>query len=230
MIRARKLKDGSISFFNGNRKATTEEAKNYIKESTKAGLKVADTSQIKDPELRQYAGRVKGGVNRSKNALTDKEGKFLNADLQKKVIKKLGVDIEALKKAKDVDNIRDLFKDEKLKKGFNKLLDTGIVAWVDSRDAISKFDEYTDKEIIWNGEKIRPTQAAHRIHSLFRAARRNLDAVDVAFKITYVGLDKVIVNLPHPTDVEEYDDAETFNEDFQDSIIVYASDPKKKKK
>lgn len=225
MIRARKLKDGSIQFYDGNKKASKEQAKKYIKENTS----IIPAKDLKDPELRQYAGRVKGGVNRAKNALTDKGGKFLNADLQKKVIRKLGVDIEALKKAKNVDSVRELFAEKKLKERFNKLLDTGIVAWLDSRAAIAKFDEYTDKEIVWNGKQIRPTQAAKRIHDLFRSARRNLDAVDVAFKLTFVGLNKVVVNLPHPTELEEYDSAEDFNEDFQGEFIVYASEPKKKK-
>lgn len=226
MIYTKKLKDQTLRFYNGRRRATTEEAKKYIRENPS----LINPKKLNDPELRKYAGRVKGGINRAKNALTDKGGKFLNADLQKKVIKRLGIDIEALKKAKNVDSLREVFADEKLKERFNKLLDTGIVAWLDSRAAIAKFDEYTDKEIVWNGEQIRPTQAAKRIHDLFRSARRNLDAVDVAFKLTFVGLDKVVVNLPKPSELEKYESAEDFNNKFQEEFIVYASEPKKKKK
>lgn len=229
-VRTRLLADGTIQFYDGRKIATKEQAKQFIKDNAKLSSPlIIPTDKLKDKDLRQYAGRVKGGVNRAKNSLVDNSGKFLNATLQRKALKQLGVNVDALMKAKDVDNIRELFKDQSIKKRFDKLMTTGVVTWLDYDDAADKLDSYEEKEILVNNEPISPQKASKKTGDILRYAKRNWDGKDIAIKFTFIGITSLKLFLPERDELEDYEDAAEFNEDWSSYVIVYASNPKDKK-
>ena len=106
-LRSKVLKSGKIRIYDGRKKASEEQEKDFVK----MNWNIINTDTLETPELRQYAGRVIGGKKRSLNAITSK-GKFIKKDLQERIIKKSGVNVQALVKAKNVSGVRELFEKE----------------------------------------------------------------------------------------------------------------------
>lgn len=227
-MRARQTKNG-IKFYNGRRLATEQESKDYIKTLLKANAGTITPENLADEKLKKYAQRAKGGIIRSQNALTDSGGKFLTGDLQNKALKKLGVNIEALKKAKKVDTIRQLFADENLKKRFDTLIASGVVSWYSLANLHKRIDIRDVKEIEINNEIVTDIKATAWTEDIFIEGRRNLKAVDIAFKVVTIGLDKMIMTLPQPSDIQDYEDAMQFNEAWGEWVIMYASEVSERK-
>ena len=231
MIKTRLKKDGTVAFYNGRKLATTEEAKRYIKESYKTrDMPTVDTSKL-SPELRKYAGAVKGGVSRSNSSLIDKKGHFIKKDFQKKVLKNMKIDIEALKKAKNVGSLRELFKDDNLKKRFDKVILTGVEAWFNSHSAIDKLQEFDGTEIYINRTLTSKPNATKKLSDVVKTCRRHFDAVDTIVRFVFRELEHLYINLPTKDDILEYpdDDVSSFNEDWGSDVYVYVSDKKTQK-
>jgi len=226
-LRSKVLKDGKIRIYEGRKRATEEQEKEFVK----MNYNIIDVSTLETPELRQYAGRVIGGKKRSQNALTSK-GKFIKKDLQDRIIKKSGVNVEALVKAKNVSGVRELFeKEPELKKEFDTLLSTGIVNWFKFKDLEDKLNDYegTDKKVIVNNVQLTNIEAGRMALDVFIAGRRHLDIIDAAFKLVFKELDTVIMNLPPPEEIEAFEEVSEFNSTYGEWVIFYASEKMKKK-
>ena len=221
-IRTKQLKDGSIHFYTGNKKATETEAKKFIKENHE----LIDAKSLNDVSLRRYAGAVKGGIKRASMAITDGQGHFLSGSLQTKAAKNLGVDINALMSAKKVDNIHDLFaKTPELKQRFDKLVsDTGINYWHGANKVKDKLNDYSGKIFI-NGVEYDAKNAYRKIRDKFSEIKRLTGNVDAALQFNYKGLSRLDIKLPTKKAIQNFMDSE--GEDELEGIEVYLSTKKK---
>lgn len=221
MVRTRKLKDGTIAFYDGNKKATEKQAKQFIKENTS----LIDKDTLKDVGLRKYYGAVKGGQNRAKNALYDvKTGRMLSGSIQEKAIKNLGIDLERLSELKGVNNIRDLFKNApEIKKRFDKLQDTGISYWYAADKVKGKLETYTGSIFI-NGKEYDAKNGWKKVRDTLSAIKREVGNIDAAIEFKYKGMNRLDIKLPSKSEIEEFEN----NGDI-DGIELYISSKGKKK-
>jgi hypothetical protein len=225
MIRSRVTKNG-VKFYDGRKLATEKQAREFIKMQSKSGLFY---NQIADDKLSKYQASVKGGYKRQQSAIVDRSGKFISKELQDKALKNLGIDIEALKKAKDVKTISELFKDENLKSRLFDVFDSGISAWYSPANAIDKINQHTG-ELFLNNSEISKPKLVKWVNEIMFNGRRYLDAIDGAFNTVIVNLTQLKIEGPEPYEIEDYEDTGEFNKDWGNSVILYSSDKKKKKK
>lgn len=212
MIHTRKLKDGTIQFYNGSKKATIEETKQFIK----ANPSLIDKDSLKSTELRKYLGAVKGGKKRAANSFYDEAGKFITKSMQTKFIKELkelpkkGIDIDKMIELHGVKNITELFKKvPKLKKALAALMsDVGIHQWFNMNNVYNKLEDYTGKTILLNDEETDHLNAVYFIEEAWLLGKNYLGAMDAAVLFTYKGMNKLILTIPVEDDF--------INEDYED--------------
>lgn len=227
MVTTRQLRDGTVRFYDGRKKATIEQAKTYIKNNAKYGTIPANIS----PELRRYAGAVKGGISRAKSSIPGAGGKFMTNHFQGKLLKSMKMDLDKLKSKKGVSSIRDLFKDKAFKSAFDRALNTGVEAWYNSNSAPDKLSEFNDKIFI-NGELTDKSDAEKMLSDCLHNIKMHFEAVDVSIKFTFKKLDSLFLFFPTNDEIFDYDpeDIESFNEVWQKYLQVYISAPKKSDK
>ena len=193
MVRGKVLKSGKLAFYNGRYKADAKEVKNFIKKN----YEIIDPTKLQADQKR-YLGAVKGGKARAAQSLTTKNGRFLPQSLQKKALQNLGIDIEAMRKGKNLKTIREIFKDSPdLQKSFDKLIsETGLELWYDSEKAVDKIQSYTGESIYINGVKVDRKEAVKRISSYAKKMKRKFDLYHpgVSFKLFYKN-EELFINL-----------------------------------
>lgn len=222
MIRRTVKKDGSYAFYDGRKKATTEQVKAHIKDN----YQILDKEKL-SKENATYLGRVKGGKNRAASAITDSKGKMLSSKFKEQVEKKLGVKLDQLARLKGKDSIKELFKEEKeIKKRFDKILETGITMWYNSHKAVDKIMSANVKTYTLNGEEVTKEEMADYVTDLFINIQNEFNGVDGAIQFTFKGLDELVLVLPTKEEIETMEKSEL--EDRYD-IQIYTSPLKKKK-
>lgn len=228
------LKDGTLHFYTGSRKATQDEKKAFFRLNNN----IVPPDKL-DRDDRQLLGRIRGGINRQNNAVKYK-GMFIPKDLEKKALKNLGIDIEALKKASDTDTIGKLFeKMPEVKKQFDKLVsDTGITYWYNEKNLVDKINDFTGNKIMINDKQVTATNAVKRVNTFINKMRRNLDLYypGIALRLNYVGINELHFTLPTENDISEIVDTGDA-EGFSDYMQLYfgqskpvENEPKKKGK
>jgi len=222
MIRRTVKKDGSYGFYDGRKKATTEQVKAHIKDN----YLILDKEKL-SKENSSYLGRVKGGKNRAASAITDSKGKMLSGKFKQQVEKQLGVKLDELARLKGKENIKELFKEDKeLKKKFDKILQTGITAYYNSHKAVEKVMTANVKTFTYNGEDVSREEMAEKVSDFITNIQREFESVDCSIMFTYKGLDELIIELP---DEEEIQESEKFELEESYNIEIYTSPLKKKK-
>jgi hypothetical protein len=217
-------KDGLLQFYTGRKKATDTEIKQFIKKNYEI------TPKEKLPkEYSQYLGRVKGGHNRQKQALRNEEGTFMPQDLQKQLVKQMGVDIEKIKEGRGFDSYDKLFKDlPNIQKQFERIQSTGIERSHNKSTAAKKAMEFTGKIFI-NGKEVTGKNAAKRLNSTFNKLKRQFGNIDASVKFRYKGTKELRINIPTDSIINEYDDSNEFLENYEhgEDWEIYGSDPNK---
>ncbi len=221
--RSKLLKDGKLHFYTGNKKATEKEAKQFIN----TNYKLVSPDKL-DKDLKTYLGRVKGGKARYENSLTDKSGKYLPTATQKRAFKL--IDIEKIKEAKGLHTIRDVFRETpELQKQFDKIINqTGVYVSYNTHQMFDKIKDYKGKTILINGKEVSKNNARKRLRDFASKTKRLYGAQDASLKFTYIGVDKLSIDLPTEKDYENFPEYEDFNENFEGDIMLYVSEPKKK--
>jgi hypothetical protein len=199
MIRSRiNKKTGLLSFYNGRKKATESESKSFIKLNYDA-----INPETLSSDNRRYLGSVKGGKNRANSTLVDKGGRFLPKNIQDKALKTLGINVEALRKAKNLKSLRDVFRNNKeLSDSFDRLIeDTGVeLFYNDSNNkVIDKVKSYNGDVVIFNGEQMTATDASLEVSKYIKKLRRKFDLYypGVAICLLYRGINTLIINCEH---------------------------------
>lgn len=222
MIRRTIKKDGSYGFYDGRKKATTEQIKGHIKDN----YQILDKDKL-SKENSTYLGRVKGGKNRAANAITDSTGKMLPTKFKEQVEKKLGIKLDELARLKGKSSIKELFKDDnELKEKFDKILETGITMWYNSHKAVDKIMKANVKIYTLNGQETTKEEMADYVTDMFINIQNEFSGVDGAIQFTFKGLDELILVLPTKEEIETKEKSEL--EDSYD-IQIYTSPLKKKK-
>lgn len=218
MIRSRILKDGQYHFYEGKRKATEKQVREFIKKD----YDVIRPEKL-GAELRKYLGAVKGGKNRAAQALITKEGHFLPKYIQDRAIKNLGIDIDQIRKDKDYKTIKEVFaNDHALRNSFDKLISvTGLEMWYSEKKSMDKIDSYTGKNFILNGEKVTKDQMYKKVGQYARKLHRVFDVFDLALRFKYTGIDTLSIDLD-PEIFEEGSEGED-----TDNVQLYFSGKKK---
>lgn len=196
----RLLKNGKQQAYIGRRKATEEEYKQYVKDN----YKVVDRNVLPD-NVREYFDRAKGGLIRRDNAITDNKGRLLSDKFKKQVEKQLGVSLDKIKEAKNLDRISDVFKDKGIRDRFDKLLTVGIDHYYNSHKLVDKINEANVKKFIVNGKEVTKEQAIKEVSDVIFAVKRAFDNVDMDLSIKFVGVDTMIINLPTKSQIKEGD-------------------------
>jgi hypothetical protein len=222
MIRRTVKKDGSYGFYDGRKKATTEQVKAHIKDN----YQILDREKL-SKENSSYLGRVKGGKNRAASAITDSKGKMLSGKFKQQVEKKLGVKLDELARLKGKDSIKELFKEEKvIKDRFDKILETGITMWYNSHKAVDKIMSANVKTYTLNGEEVTKEEMADFVSDFFINIQNAFNGVDCAIQFTFKGLNELALDLPEEDEISESEKSELM-ESYP--IEIYTSPLKKKK-
>ena len=222
------LKDGKIHFYTGNKKSTDTQAKQFIKENyTNFGK-----GEKLDAKQRQYLGQVKGGKARYENSLTDKSGRYLPKATQERAFKL--VDIPELMKGGKYDTIRGYLKENPfIAEQFENIINqTGIHTYYNSHEIFDKIKTFKGKNFEVNGKATDKKNMIRRIRTFASELKRNYTSMDFSIKLSYVGVDKIKIEIPTPSFFPEGSDEfnEIFGREGEDICEVYVSEPNNDKK
>lgn len=209
--RSKEDKNGNLQFFTGRKKATKEEVKQFIK----TNYEIIPKSKLSKEDA-AYLGRVSGGHNRQKAALRSDSGTFIPQDLQKQLIKQMGVDIEKIREGKGFESYDQLFQgNDRLAKDFKRIQSTGIERSHNKTTAAKKVKEFTGKIFI-NGKEVTNENAARRVNSTMNKIKRHFGNIDASVKFRYKGTKELRINLPTDSQIGAFDDPREFLENYDD--------------
>lgn len=196
--RTRPLKDGTLKFLTGNRTATREEIKQFVKKN----YAVIPVDKV-DAKTRQYIGQVKGGKARSATAAQDKSGKFYSEKYLQKyaddILKNKFIDLNKIKEKKDYKKLGELFKKEPAAVQALKELESesGLPFWYkqpETRDKIKTFNG----DIFIDGKKYAASTALRKLSEFKSRMRR--DNITFSLKFYYVGMSELHFSLDEDSD------------------------------
>ena len=193
--RTREDKNGMLQFYTGNRKATKEEIKSFIK----TNYEITPKEKL-SKEYSQYLGRVKGGHSRQKQAIRDDSGTFLTKDAQNALIlalkRDMGINVPKIMEGSNIDSYDDIKKkNPKLAEDIERIKTTGAERSHNKGTAAKKIMEFTGKVFI-NGKEVSKETAARRINSTFSKLKRQFGNIDASVKFRYKGTKELRINLP----------------------------------
>lgn len=196
--RTKKLKDGTIQFYTGNKKATQDEIKTFVKQT---GWQTINPDTV-TPEIRRYIGAVKGGKNRAATSLVNSKGQYLPGYIQQAALKQMGIDLEKLKEQNNLPAIRDIFRNDKnLQNRFDKIVNgTGTQLWYDDTKIIDKIDSFNGKILFNDGngfvEKDK-WEVVAEVNKYIKKMRRKykLYYPGISIPLRYTGLKQLKISL-----------------------------------
>ena len=223
MVKSRQLKNGQIRFYDGNKKASKNQRKEYLRDVV-SGKKV-DIILSGTARGASLLGAVKGGIKRSGAQRIN--GQFIEGKIQRGA-KRLGLDLDVLIKGNNVKNLKELFKKKPdLEKAINKILSgVGLPQWFNPDKVLDIISDYPGKNILVNGKKETKNHAKSLVKKMENAIKLQFNPVQSAQKITFIGVDTLSIELPEYSQFVGLETIAEFNAKFKDFYILYESNPR----
>ena len=201
----KKLKNGTLQFYTGNRKATPQEKKAYLRQNIDSKVNLFNPETL-NKEDRALYGRIKGGVNRAAKAATF-HGKFLPDNITEKALKDLKIDFKNILREKgyDTNEIGKLFKDlPNLKNAFDNLISRGLEKWCNENTIEDTINDFSGK-IVVNGKEVSKTSAINKVNRLINRLHRNLPLYypGIEIQVFNVNLSELRLNIPSDDELSE---------------------------
>lgn len=226
MLRSRVGKDGTYHIYDGNKKATIEQEKEWIRDNAKHSL---INEELLSKQQRSYYGKVKGGINRAGNSLYNEDtGKFLTAKQQKQVLGKLGINLADIMEKKGYKTLRELIANEPLanKKITGIMYYTKFQNWYNSHTVVDTVDSFSGEVFNINGQSLNRHQASKLVNKTIKAARNHFGATDCIVRFVFTGIKELTLTIPTNDVIQDYDEDGyvEFNQDWKDNMIVFVSE------
>lgn len=218
-FKTRTLKSGKFQIYDAKtgRVATKEQRKEYLR------LNIDLLPKSLSPQDKRTAAAIKGGLSRSKGALSDKSGKFLSKKMEERVNKLMGGKLDAVIKAKGAKDLKDaLKKDANFRDNFFNILDkTESEFWFNSNQYQSQLNDFPGKIFI-NGKEVTKVEAMKAFADIQAAAAQNYKkGFDFASKFKFKGLREINITLPDINDLGI--NPEAFERKYGNDFKVYGS-------
>ena len=194
MLNHRYTKKGELRVYDGRRRATHDQKKDYFKKH----FDTIPQTKLSNDDKKLF-GAVKGGVMRHKNAMRF-HGQFITKEMQQRIKKQLVIDLDAERIKANKTTYDELFRDNpEFLEAFEKVVtDAGLRTFFNTNTYEKHLTDKNGKYFV-NGKETSFENTVHQIDQVFSVARRKMKFTkkfDGAIPIVTKNLHDYFVNLP----------------------------------
>lgn len=206
----KKLDKIEVVFYNGKKRATDAETKQYIRENFDKINRDALTS-----EYNAYYGRVLGGKNRSKNAVRI-EGQMVSKRFEEEE------GLKEVAKKRGFKSVKELFKKDKEYYDAVKNIysNTGLPYAFFSENIFSEINKHNGKIFI-NGKEYDKGTAIEKVDKIDKKIFKEYNVYPIKYNVTYKKGSQLHISLPTENFINTHDLEEFMDE--QDDIELIGS-------